>query len=175
MTTMPQRSMTGLAIGLVLLGLIARLMPHPWNATPLAAIALFAGTYLPKRWAMLLPLAIVAASDVVRGWHSTIPFTWGAFALIGMLGWWVRQNAGAGRIVGGTLAGSVLFFVLTNFGVWAVGELYPRTLAGLWECYAAAVPFFRGTLMGDALYATALFGTYALANRPQAARQHAGG
>ena len=150
--------------GLVVLGVLARLVPHPWNATPTMAIALFAGTYLSRRWAIALPLGIVAISDVALGWHDTIPFTWGAFALTGMLAWWIRLRPSASRILSSALAGSVLFFLLTNFGVWVLGDLYPRTAAGLWQCYVAAIPFFRGTLLGDLVYTVCLFGGFAMAS-----------
>ena len=156
--------------GLLLVGIVARLVPHPWNATPTMAIALFAGTYLSRRWAILLPLTIVAVSDYFIGWHSTVPFTWSAFAFTGVLAWWVRNHPSADRIVGGALAGSVIFFLLTNFGVWLVGDLYPRTLAGLWQCYVAAIPFFRSTVVGDLVYSAVLFGSYALATTPRLAR-----
>ena len=146
---------------LVLMGLAARLAPHPWNATPVMAIALFAGTYLSRRSAILLPLAIVALTDLVLGLHPTMPFTWSAFALIGMLAWWVRRRPAPGRVVAAALAGSIVFFAVTNFGVWLVGGIYPRTLDGLWQCYVAAVPFFRNGLAGDLVYTAALFGAYA--------------
>ena len=155
-----------LVIGLFVLGVVSRLLPHPPNATPLMAIALFGGTYLSKRWAILLPLAIVAVSDLLLGWHNTVPFTWGAFLLTGMLAWWVRLHPHATRILAGAMAGSVLFFVITNFGVWVVGNLYPLTAAGLWQCYIAAIPFFKNAALGDLLYTTVLFGGYALAARP---------
>ena len=162
-----------IAIGFIAIGIVARLTPHAWNATPLTALALFSGAYLsPRRWSILIPLIAVALSDVFLGWHNTIPFTWGAFALTGLLAWWVRRKPTAGRIIGGTVAGSALFFVITNFGVWLQGELYPSTLPGLWECYVAGIPFFRTMLIGDLLCSTALFGGYALANTllPEAAR-----
>lgn len=160
-----------LVIGFILMGVVARLVPHPPNATPLMAIALFGGTYLAKRWAILLPLAIVAVSDALIGWHDTIPFTWGAFALTGMLAWWVRQRPSASRILGGALCGSLLFFVITNFGVWVAGTLYPRTADGLWQCYVAAIPFFRNTVMGNLVYTVALFGGYTMAASLRPARQ----
>ena len=165
----PLRHHAWLIYGLLLLGIVARLVPHPWNATPTMAIALFGGTYLPKRWALLLPLAIVAASDAVLGWHATIPFTWGAFLLTGMLAWWIRLRPTAARMLAGALAGSGLFFLLTNFGVWLIGGLYPRTIAGLWECYVAAIPFFRSNLAGDLVYTAALFGGCAMATGARAA------
>ncbi len=148
--------------GLILLGVIARLVPHPWNASPVAAIALFGGAWLSKRWSLILPLAIMALSDLFLGLHATIPFTWGAFALTGLLGWWIRRAPTPTRILAGALTGSALFFLLTNFGVWLVGGLYPRTLEGLWTCYIAAIPFVRATVLGDVVWTTALFGAYAL-------------
>ena len=148
--------------GLIVLGALSRLVPHPWNATPVMAIALFGGTYLSKRWAMLLPLATVVLSDFIIGWHETIPFTWGAFILTGMIAWWLRPRPTAARILMGALAGSVLFFLVTNFGVWAASTLYPRTADGLRDCFVAAIPFFRSTVLGDLICTTALFGAYGL-------------
>ena len=156
------RSNPFLAIGLIVLGIVSRLIPHPWNATPVMAIALFGGTYLPKRLAIVLPLAIIILSDAVIGLHNTILFTWGAFVLTGSLAWWIRRRPDATRVITGAVAGSVLFFLITNLGVWVAGDLYPRTAAGLWQCYVAAIPFFRGTLLGDVVYTTVLFGGYAL-------------
>ncbi|MBI4597676.1 MAG: hypothetical protein HY737_04650 [Candidatus Omnitrophica bacterium] len=154
---------SGLALGFILLGIIARLVPHPWNATPITTLALFSGTYLSRRWSLVIPLAAVIISDMWLGWHNTIPFTWGAFALTGALAWWVRPSPTIARIATGTLAGSCLFFLITNFGVWLQGELYPMSAAGLWQCYVAGIPFFRAMAIGDALYSAAFFGGYALA------------
>jgi hypothetical protein len=159
-----------LVYGLILLGIVARLTPHPWNATPTMAIALFAGTHLSKRWALALPLLMVGATDVILLWHGTVPFTWGAFALTGLLAWWIRPRPTAGRIAAASVAGSVLFFLITNFGVWATQALYPRTPDGLWQCYVAALPFFRNTVLGDLFYAVALFGGYALLAHARPAR-----
>jgi len=162
MTREEPQAHLGIIYALILIGIASRLVPHPWNATPVMAIALFGGTYLSRRWAILLPLAIVAVSDVLIGWHNTVPFTWGAFVLTGALAWWIRRSPGPGRIAAGSLAGSTLFFLLTNFGVWLNGDLYPRTAEGLWRCYVAAIPFFRNALMGDLIFTAALFGGYAL-------------
>ncbi len=173
MNMQPAHERPILLYGLLLLGVVSRLVPHPWNATPVMAIALFGGAHLSKRWSLLLPFATVAISDLLIGWHNTIPFTWSAFLLTGLLAWWIRGSPGAARIVTGSLAGSLLFFLLTNFGVWIVGELYPRTAAGLWQCYVAAIPFLRGTLLGDLVYTAAFFGGYHLLTRPRLAHQHA--
>jgi len=89
----------------------------------------------------------------------------GSFALVVCLGLLLRKRRTPLRIAGAALASSTLFFVISNFGVWAFGSLYPQTGAGLVACYAAAIPFFRNTLMGDALYTAVLFSGFALAER----------
>jgi hypothetical protein len=155
-------------MALLLFGAAARLLPHPPNVTPVAAIALFGGAALPRRLAWWLPLAIMALSDALIGVHEVILFTWGGFALTTVLGLWLRQRKRPGRILAASVAGSVLFFVVTNFGVWLLGDggrMYPRTLDGLWQCYIAALPFYRNTLLGDVAWSAALFGLYALAGR----------
>lgn len=148
--------------GLIVIGVIARLVPHPWNATPVMAIALFGGTYLSKRWAVLLPLITIVASDAILGWHNTMAFNWIAFALTGMLAWWVRPQPSAARIFSASLLGSILFFLITNFGVWAVGGIYPHSQAGLSDCFIAAIPFYRNTLAGDLVFTAVFFGSYSL-------------
>ena len=150
--------------GLIALGVLARLLPHPHNVTPLTAMALFGGAYLSRRWGILLPLAIVVLSDLVLGFHDVMAFTWGAFALIGLAGWWLRRQPRAGRVVFASVAGSTMFFLVTNFGVWLLGDqgtMYPKTLEGLWTCYIAALPFFRNALLGDVVYTSSFFGLYA--------------
>lgn len=159
-----------LAMGLILLGVVARLIPHPPNVTPLTAIALFGGTSLPKRWAILLPLVIVAISDLLIGLHDVVAFTWSSLALTGLLGWWIRKRAHAARIAFCAIAGSTIFFLVTNFGVWLVGDgglMYPKTFQGLWLCYIAALPFYRNALIGDLVFTAAIFGLYALATKRQ--------
>ncbi len=86
-----------------------------------------------------------------------------SFALVGLIGIWLKKHKSAYTILGGALMGSALFFLVTNFAVWAFGSLYPRTWTGLLTCYAAAIPFFKNTLMGDVFYVGVLFGIYELA------------
>jgi hypothetical protein len=145
-----------------------RLLPHPPNVTPIAAIALFGGAHFAsKRAALAVPLTAMCLSDVLLGFgvHRVMPFVYGSFASTVFLGRLIRDRRSALAVGGAALTGSVLFFVVTNFGVWLVGDLYPRTLEGLVACYVAGIPFFRNTLAGDFLYAGALFGGFALAQR----------
>jgi len=92
-----------------------------------------------------------------------MPFVYGSFALNVVLGRLIRDRRSPLVVGGAALAGSVLFFVITNFGVWLSSDLYPQTAEGLVVCYVAAIPFFRNTLAGDLLYACVLFGGFALA------------
>ena len=154
------------AAALVAAAALSRLAPHPPNFTPVAAMALFAGaTIEPAALAFGVPLLAMLASDAVLGFHDQMPGVYLSFALTVLLGRRFRRPARGRRLVLAAPAASLLFFVLTNLGVWAAGGLYPRTAAGLLECYVLALPFFGSTILGDALYAAALFGGYALLHR----------
>lgn len=153
-------------IGITLAAVASRLIPHPPNFSPIAALALFAGaSFASKRAALLVPLVALFLSDLVLGFYPLAPVVYGSFALIACLGFWLRPRQSAVHIGTTAFAGAVLFFVLTNFGVWAFGNWYPRTWAGLAACFVAAIPFFRNTLASDLCYTALLFGVLALAQR----------
>lgn len=157
-----------LAVILLLIGAAGalRLLPHPWNFTPIGAMALFGGAFLrDKRAALVVPLAALFAGDLVLGFYRLMPVVYASFLVSVAIGFLLRERRSAPRVAGAALLGSVQFFVVTNFAVWAAGGLYPRTGAGLAACYAAALPFFRNTLAGDLLCAGVLFGGFALAER----------
>ncbi len=153
-------------LGFLFMAAASRLVPHPPNFTPLAALALFGGACFSDRCAaFLVPFGAMFLSDLVIGWHRGWSWVYGSFALIVCLGFWLRGRRTFARTAAATVTGSVLFFAITNFGVWAMGSLYPRTASGLVTCYVAAVPFFRNTLAGDALCAAVLFSGLALAEK----------
>lgn len=137
-----------------------RLLPHPYNFIPIGALALVCGTYIRSRWGILIPVAVMAISDLIIGTHNLMLLTWACFLMISMLGWWVRQHKNPLHIVGATVAGSVIFYLVTNFGVWALTPLYAKTAAGLVQCYYMAIPFFRNTALGDLFYVGVFFGLY---------------
>jgi len=152
--------------GMILTAVISRWIPHPPNFSPVAALALFGGASVAsKRAAFLVPLAGLFASDFVLGFYSITPVVYASFALIVCLGFRLRLRQTFQRLAFATIAGALLFFVLTNFGVWALENLYPKTLAGLANCFAAGIPFFRNTLVSDMLYSALLFGGLALAEK----------
>lgn len=154
---------TWLAYAFIIAGVVARLLPHPPNVTPVTGMALFGGWALTPRWlALVVPLAVMALSDAFIGWHQVVVFTWGSFVAVGVLGLWLRRGWNTRRLAVASLASSTLFFLVTNFGVWWTGAegLYPRTAAGLATCYVAALPFYRNALLGDLAYTVTLFGCY---------------
>ena len=151
-----------------------RLVPHPPNVTPIAAMALFGGMHFAnKKMAFLIPLIAMYLSDIVLGFvvydfgwfHGFMPFVYISFMITVCLGFLVRRRLTPLVVGSAALVGSVMFFIITNFGAWLISSLYPKTLAGLFSCYVAAIPFFRNTLAGNMVYSLVLFGSFALAQR----------
>lgn len=146
------------SVGIVLLAACLRLLPHPANVAPIAAMALFGGAYLDKRYALVLPIAAMLVSDMFLGFHPMMPFVYGSFLLTGGIGMWLSSHKHPVTIFAASLVSSLLFFLITNVGVWLVGGLYPKTFAGLETCFIYALPFFRNTILGDLFYTGIFFG-----------------
>jgi len=144
-----------------------RLAPHPPNFSPIDAMALFSGAYLARRGviAFAAPLGALFLSDLVLGFYHGMVTVYFAVALIVLLGFFSLRKVSALRVGGAALASSVLFFVVTNFGMWLSSGIYPRNLAGLQACYVAAIPFLQNTVAGDLFYAALLFGGFGLVER----------
>src|SRR5712664_436733 len=155
-----------LALALIVLAAALRIAPHPWNFTPVGAMALFSGALLKdRRLAFLFPLLTLFLGDIFIGFHKLIPIVYASFLINVAIGFWLRDRRTISRISLATLAGAIQFFLITNFAVWEFLSGYPHTASGLVACYAAGIPFFWNTLAGDAVYAALLFGAYALAER----------
>ena len=137
-----------------------RLLPHPPNFSPLAAMALFGGVYFSKKYALIIPIIALFVSDIFLGFHSTIPFVYGSFLITGFIGLWLKNHRDFKSIFIGTILSSVLFFLITNYGVWLVGSLYQKNITGLIQSYVMAIPFFRYTFVGDLFYTGIFFGSY---------------
>jgi hypothetical protein len=162
---MSTRTKIIIAILIVLLAAASRLIKHPFNFTPIAAMALFAGCYLHKKWGMALPLAAMLVSDYFIGFYDWQVMTsvYVSVALSFVIGWYLSRRLKWYNVAFASLASSVTFFIITNFAVWAFFNWYPHTLAGLLNCFTLALPFFRNTLLGDLVYSGILFGAYELA------------
>jgi hypothetical protein len=146
----------------IAIGAIARIIPHPANFAPITAMALFGGVYLNKKQAFTLPIIAMILSDFVIGFDS-LPMrlsVYGSFLLAVLIGFWVKNHKNAKKIIIASLFSSILFFVITNYAVWAFGTMYPKSISGLMDCYLMAIPFFRNTILGDLFYSGAFFGSY---------------
>ena len=151
-----------LAIGILVVGVLSRFLVHLPNFTPVIALALFSGVYLNKKQAVILPLLLMGLSDIFLGTHITLLFTWGSIALIAAFGLWLRERKSALNIFMFSLLSAVVFFIVTNLGVWLVAGLYPMTAAGLVECFTLAIPFFKHSLVSTLAYSAVFFGAYEL-------------
>jgi len=138
---------------------------HPWNFTPIAAMAIFAGCYLGKKWGALLPLGAMFVSDYFIGFYNwqVMVSVYASIALAFLIGWYLKNHKKWYNVGLSALISSVAFFIITNFAVWAFFDWYPHTWQGLITDYTFALPFFRNTLFGDLIYSGVLFGAYELA------------
>jgi hypothetical protein len=140
-----------------------RLIPHPPNFAPIAAMALFGGAYFNKKlFAFIIPLAAMFLTDAIIGFYSYAWIVYLSFALIVVLGIVMLKKVSIKNLIFASLTASISFFAITNFGVWALGTLYPKTPAGLLESYIAAIPFFQNSLIGDLFFVGVMFGVYEL-------------
>ncbi len=147
-------------VSLIFFAILSRFLPHPPNFTPIAAIALLSSKGFVNRWvAFLIPIVSLFISDLFLGLHTTIPFVYGSFILIALLGRYVKKIN-----IFTVLLSSSIFFLVTNLGVWLLN--YPLTVEGLFQCYIVALPFFLNTVIGDLVYgALLIYPFYALQKR----------
>lgn len=162
---------------IILAAAFSRIIPHMPNFSPMEAITLFAAAHFMRKWqAFLIPLVAMWLSslfidNVIYGSYQT-SFVWMypgfhwqylSYFLIALMGIAVfRRAVSVPRVFMGGVTSGIIFFAVTNFGVWLQGSLYPHTVEGFVACYVAAIPFYRGTLFGDIVYTTALFGGFHL-------------
>lgn len=172
-------------LAMCLVAIASRVLPHPPNMTAVMALALFSGArYNSKFLAVIIPLAIMLISDMFIGFHSSQLVVYGCITLVTLLGMSLRNSSSIGKALGMSLVGSTVFFIATNFAVWAMGTMYPLTFEGLLTCYAAALPFystenfqflnssqllfgsfFVNGVVGDLIFTGVLFGAYELVKK----------
>jgi hypothetical protein len=160
---------------LILAAAFTRLIPHPANFTALGAMALLSGARIREgAFSLLIPFGALLLSDIFLGFHGTMWGVYLGFAAAWLLGRTLVHSGGVFRIASATVAGSIAFFLLSNFAVWAQGLMYPMTFGGLLTCYAAGLPFYSqdifgsfalNSLMGDLFFNALLFGALALYER----------
>jgi hypothetical protein len=138
-----------------------RLIPHPPNFAPIAAMALFGGAYFSKKWAaFIVPITAMFITDLFLGFHETMWAVYLSFVLIVVIGMLMLKEKKISNVFFASVISSVSFFVITNFGIWLSTPYYEKTGAGLAMCYTAAIPFFHQTLLGDLFFVAILFGLF---------------
>ena len=173
---------TILIIALVAIGILGRVIPHPYNFTPITAIALLSAHAFRNKWfAIGIPLISFWISDIIvnnfiyAGYYESfrifspgILWIYGSIACISLMGRFLLNKVSPSKIGLSSIAGSTIFFILTNFGVWAMSAMYAKSFTGLIQCYALATPFFGSAILGDLLYSAVLFSSYSFALSKQA-------
>lgn len=171
----------GLIALMVLVAAMSRLLPHPTNFTPIGGMALFGAAYFTKKyWAFLIPFLALWFSDLIlnnvvyaayQEGFTLFPtyaiWSYVAFGAIVLMGTQVIKKIKIPTLVGASFAASLIFFLLTNFGVWFADpmNMYPDTAAGLVAALAAGIPYFWGTLAGDLFYTAVMFGAFEMVKR----------
>ncbi len=164
-------------ISLLIIGIGSRLIPHYPNFTAVGAISLFGAAFAGRRSiAIILPFLIMLISDMILNnliYASAYPadfsqatffykgaiWTYAALGIIVIFGYSLfRNGVGFPRVFAGAIGSSVIFFLITNFGVWAMSTIYPVNFTGLLACYTAGLPFLVNQMMGDMFFSMALFG-----------------
>ncbi|HEX7251812.1 MAG TPA: DUF6580 family putative transport protein, partial [Thermoanaerobaculia bacterium] len=157
------------AVLLVLLGVLSRVLPHPFNFSPFGALGLYSGARYPGVTGMGVPIAALVVSDLFLGWgggHLAVHLSvYATFALIALAGRLARERRRPAFLALLSVASSFFFFLTTNFALWAGETFYPHTAAGLAACYSAGLPLLANTLVADLLGTGALFGLDALFRR----------
>ena len=155
---------------------LGRILPHPYNFTPLIAVTLLSSYSLSNKFlAIMIPLVGFWISDLFMNnyiyagyfadftvFNSGMIWTYGAIVLVAFMGSSFLNKISTGKVVLASLSGSTIFDLISNFGVWAFSPMYAKTLTGLVQCYSMALPFYGTSLMGDLIYSTILFGAYKL-------------
>ncbi len=163
-------------VAIIVLAALSRFIPHPFNFTPIAAIALFGGAYFTNRWqAIAVPMGAMLLSEIQTGFgfHSGTWMVYGAFALVAVLGMVALNKVTPLRVVGSAVASSLLFFLITNCAFfYPTPEVidpsmisYPHTFQGLIASYTAGIPFLRNQILGDLFFSGVLFSGFALLQR----------
>ena len=152
---------------IIALAIAARFIPGAVNFSPVYAGLLFSGAYLKRRDSIGFPILLLAGSDLLVNsllyqmsfeWMQIL--NWVAFAGIVMVGWWLQKRVTVRSVLIASVAGSSVFFLISNFAVWIGGGLYPPTFGGLAACYAAGIPFYGNSLISAVLFSGILFGAY---------------
>ncbi|SMO92966.1 DUF6580 family putative transport protein [Gracilimonas mengyeensis] len=171
--------------GFIVIAALSRIVPHPYNFAPIGAMSIFGAAYFTdKKFSFLLPLAAMFVSDLLvnnllyanfyGGFVLFTPGFWwmyGSIALIVLAGIFILKKVNTKTVIAGSLSASIIFFLVTNFGAWLGNPIYPQGLEGLFMSYAAGIPFFHYTVLGDLVYSGVMFGAFEYARSKTPALQ----
>ena len=144
-------------IAIVLILVLTRLAPHPPNAVPIGAMALFAGAFFVNRQlAFIVPLAAMILSDLVLGFHSTVWYVYAGVMMAVLIGSALNQIS-VFRVGVAAFVASIVFFFITNFGAWLHHDMYTQNFSGLLQAYMAGLPFLRNSLIANLLFSYLVF------------------
>jgi hypothetical protein len=147
-------------LSVIVIAALLRLLPHWPNFTPIAAMALFAGTYIDKKqYAFAIPIAAMFLSDLFIGLHSNMPAVYISFTITVLVGMAIRRRVNAGTVFLAAIGSSVIFFLITNFSAWLASPIYPQNFVGLMESYLAGLAFFRDQSHGFSFLLNDMLGT----------------
>lgn len=163
---MKKQTMVRYLLGAVAIGMIAsfEFLPHPVNFVPVTAAAIFSGMYFSRPFALALSIGSLFVADLFQGisWID-VPFVYGSIAFAAVLGGWLGRQSKTwfvAKLTGITLTSSIIFFVVTNLGVWLFQNLYSKDFSGLVQCYVMAIPFFKNSMLGDLLFTMSFVACY---------------
>lgn len=165
--------------GFIIIAALSRIIPHPYNFAPIGAMSIFGAAYFSdKKFSFLVPLFAMFVSDLFvnnliygsfyGGFMLFTPgFYWmyGSIALIVLAGIFILKKVNTKNVIAGSLSASVIFFLVTNFGAWLGNPVYPQGIEGLFMSYAAGIPFFHYTVLGDLFYSGVMFGAFEYAKQ----------
>lgn len=159
---MNKKTQIFIIISIIILAAASRLAKHPYNFTPIIAMSVFTGVYLRTKWAVILPLLAMIVSDFFIGFYDwqVMASVYVGIAAAFFIGKGLSRMKKWQTAVFGALFSSIIFFIITNFSVWAFFDWYPHTWAGLLNCFTLALPFFRNSIAGDLLYTAGFFAGY---------------
>lgn len=176
-TAFSQRTL--FVITAIFIGAFTRLIPHPAGITAVGALTMFGGAYFTRRWmTILIPVLATFVSDVVLNntiylstfkqftlFYPGAEWVYGAVIMMSLVNAGIFRRITIANFLLSSIVTAMLFFLVSNFGVWTSGTLYPMTTAGLINCYVAALPYAIGPLLGNLIYGAVLFGGFHLAAR----------
>lgn len=156
-----------IAAALIVVSIIGRIIPHPWNMTPVIGATIFAGVTLGKRWALLIPLVSMLLADAIIGFYNWkfLIVVYGAMLIIGLVSYLSKNMKGTAAFLARPISASIFFFLTTNAAVCFFGTMYPHTGVGLIASYISGLPFFGRDLLGNLMYVSVFFGMYEFVKR----------